>query len=85
MLRDRVQMNKQGFMVKKTDDDRTLAYGTYSAKEPPDYMPKMGQAGYWEPVYQTIIDLGGKRLFCLSGRINRRMCGGDCAVLLAAR
>ena len=27
MLRERVQMNKQGFMVKKTDDDRTLAYG----------------------------------------------------------
>jgi hypothetical protein len=63
MLRDRVQMNKQGFMVKKTDDERTLAYGTYSAKEPPDYMPKMGQAGYWEPVYQTIIDLGGKGCF----------------------
>ena len=63
MLTDRVQMSRQGFMVKKSDENRQLAYGTYSAKEAPDFVPKTGSTEYWEPVHQKVVNLEGKGCF----------------------
>ena len=63
MLMDRVQMNRQGFLVTKPEEDRTLVYGTYSAKEAADFKPPTAPAIYWEPVNQNSINLDGKGCF----------------------
>ncbi len=63
MLIDRIQTSSHGFYVRKPEEDRKLAYGLYSAKEAPDYIPNTAETEYWEPVYQKTVKIDGKGCF----------------------